>query len=89
MAAKNVIYISLAIIIIAMLLFIGITMFKFQSLSDKYVKLEPGMEERIFLVNIGDGDRKYFAEKITEISTITVMLMARTCTKRRLLQIRC
>ncbi|XOV92539.1 MAG: CHASE2 domain-containing protein [Bacteroidota bacterium] len=68
MSAKKIIFIVLGIITVTALLLFAVSMYKFQSLSDKYVKLKPGMEERIVMVNIGDGDRKYFAEKILEIS---------------------
>lgn len=65
---KKVILISFVAILTIILGLFFYTSNQFKSLNDRYVKLKPGKEERIVLVNVGDGDRKYFAEKILEIS---------------------
>lgn len=56
-----------AIIIISLGVFYIITSKQYQELDSRYVNLEPGKEELITLVNVGNGDRKYIAEKINEV----------------------
>ncbi len=65
---RRIILFALGIIILSILGLFLYTSNKFQSLNERYVKIIPGKEERVVLVNIGEGNRRYFAEKIKEIS---------------------
>ena len=65
-----------AIIIISLGVFYVITSRQYQELDSRYVNLEPGKEELITLVNVGNGDRKYIAEKIDQVFECNPKLIA-------------
>lgn len=71
------ILLSIGIIIIGSLgVFYLITSRKIQRLDTKYVNLQSGKEESIVLVNVGNGDRKYIAERINQVYDCDPKLIA-------------
>ncbi|MEQ8469863.1 MAG: CHASE2 domain-containing protein [Marinoscillum sp.] len=64
---KKVLVVIGIAIVLSLAVFYLITSREYQRLDSRYVKLQPGKEELIVLVNVGNGDRKYIAEKINKV----------------------
>lgn len=72
---KVLIFIGIAIVV-SLAVFYLIASSKYQERDSRYVNLEPGEDELITLVNVGNGDRKYIAEKINEVLRCNPKLIA-------------
>jgi len=65
---KKTLLISFGIIVTLVLGLFLYTSYQYRSLNDRSVQLVPGVEDRIVIVNVGDGDRGAIAQKINEIA---------------------
>ena len=65
---KKTLLISFAAILAILLGFFLYTSIQYRSLNGRYVKLAPGLEKRVVIVDVGDADRSEIAQRIHEIA---------------------
>lgn len=73
---KKIVFVVLGALVLYVLYFLISSFFKIQSLDQRHVNIKPGKEERIVLVNLGNGDRAYIAERINEVATCNPSIIA-------------